>query len=66
MMFSMIKLQVLIFSQMTHMMDILEDYLELRDLLYSRLDGTMSFNVRQEQVLTTLYNAINCKSYNQK
>ena len=46
----MMALQVLIFSQMTHMMDILEDYLELRNLLYSRLDGTMSFSVRQEQV----------------
>jgi len=36
---------------MTHMLDILEDYLELRNLLYSRLDGAMSFTVRQEQVL---------------
>lgn len=42
--------KVLIFSQMTTMMDILEDYLELRNLLYSRLDGTMSFTVRQEQI----------------
>ena len=35
---------------MTFLLDILEDYLDLRELQYSRLDGTMSFTVRQEQV----------------
>lgn len=32
------------------MLDILEDYLELRSLVYSRLDGTMSFTEREKQM----------------
>jgi len=34
--------QVLIFSQMTRMLDILEDYMALRGYTYRRLDGAMS------------------------
>ena len=40
---------------MTFLLDILEDYLDLRELQYSRLDGTMSFSVRQEQVPPSPY-----------
>ena len=32
------------------MLDILEDYLELRSLVYSRLDGSMGFAEREEQM----------------
>ena len=32
------------------MLDILEDYMDLRGLTYSRLDGTMGFNERERQV----------------
>ena len=43
-------LQVLIFSQMTTLLDIIEFYLEMKDINYSRLDGSMSVAVRQEEV----------------
>ncbi|KAJ3217454.1 Chromodomain-helicase-DNA-binding protein 1-like [Dinochytrium kinnereticum] len=33
--------RVLIFSQMTHMLDILQDYLTYRDYIYERLDGSV-------------------------
>uniref|UniRef100_A0A1X7TQS9 Proliferation-associated SNF2-like protein n=1 Tax=Amphimedon queenslandica TaxID=400682 RepID=A0A1X7TQS9_AMPQE len=39
--------KVLIFSQMTQLLDILSDYLELSSLGYSRLDGTMSYFDRE-------------------
>ena len=32
--------RVVLFSQFTHMLDILEDFLSLRDYTYSRLDGS--------------------------
>ena len=32
------------------MLDIIEDYMELRDINYGRLDGSMNVVVRQEQV----------------
>jgi len=38
--------QVLIFSQMTRMLDILEDYLRLRSYTFRRLDGTMAAEER--------------------
>jgi len=38
--------KVLIFSQMTKMLDILEDYLSLRGYSFRRLDGTMSSDER--------------------
>ena len=31
---------MLIFSQMTRMLDILEDYLEMRGFKYARIDGS--------------------------
>lgn len=42
--------KVLIFSQMTKMMDIIEDYCILRNYGYSRLDGTMKVSERQEEI----------------
>ena len=38
------------FSQMTMMLDIIEDYLEIRSYRYSRLDGTMSLAIRQQEM----------------
>ena len=37
--------RVLIFSQMTRMLDILEDYLISRGYLYCRIDGNTSYDV---------------------
>ena len=45
-------LKVLIFSQMTQMMDILEDYCWLRQHSYCRLDGTMKMSDRHDEVWT--------------
>ena len=43
---------MLIFSQMTSMMDIIEDYCILRNYGYSRLDGSMKVTDRQDEVCT--------------
>uniref|UniRef100_A0A8D2JAP9 Helicase, lymphoid specific n=1 Tax=Varanus komodoensis TaxID=61221 RepID=A0A8D2JAP9_VARKO len=40
--------KVLLFSQMTRMLDILMDYCYLRKYQFSRLDGTMSYAEREE------------------
>lgn len=42
--------KVLLFTQMTKMMDIIEDYCILRNYGYSRLDGTMKVSDRQEEM----------------
>ncbi|XP_066478719.1 lymphoid-specific helicase [Tiliqua scincoides] len=42
--------KVLLFSQMTQMLDILMDYCYLRDYQFSRLDGTMSYAEREENM----------------
>ncbi|MED6292679.1 hypothetical protein CHARACLAT_002843 [Characodon lateralis] len=42
--------KVLIFSQMTSILDILIDYCYLRGFLYSRLDGSMSYTERDENI----------------
>ena len=42
--------KVLLFSQMTRMLDILGDYLNLRGYKFSRLDGSMSFVDRQDNI----------------
>ncbi|DAZ95276.1 TPA: hypothetical protein N0F65_007766 [Lagenidium giganteum] len=42
--------KVLIFSQMTRILDILEDFLRLRSHSYCRLDGNTEMRVRQEQM----------------
>ncbi len=46
--------QVLIFSQMTSILDILMDYCYLRGYEYSRLDGSMSYTDRDENVSSSL------------
>jgi len=42
--------KILLFSQMTKMLDILGDYLNWKKLKFSRLDGTMGFEQRQENI----------------
>jgi len=42
--------RVLIFSQMTRMMDILEDYCLWREFEYSRLDGSTPHEERQVEL----------------
>lgn len=43
-------LQVLIFCQMLEMLNFLEDYCEMRDYSYCRLDGKMSVEDRSTEV----------------
>eukprot|EP00466_Bigelowiella_natans_P005526 jgi/Bigna1/80818/fgenesh1_pg.74_\ len=42
--------RVLIFSQMARMLDILEDYMIYRGYAYSRIDGSIAGEERQEQI----------------
>ncbi|KAK1166341.1 lymphocyte-specific helicase [Acipenser oxyrinchus oxyrinchus] len=42
--------KVLIFSQMTSILDVLIDYCYLREFKYSRLDGSMSYTEREENM----------------
>ena len=42
--------KILLFSQMTKLLDILEDFCYLRKYKYSRIDGSTSFEDRQEQI----------------
>jgi len=42
--------KVLLFSQMTKMLDIIEDFCYLRHFSYSRIDGTMKVPERQEMI----------------
>lgn len=42
--------KVLIFSQMTSILDLLMDYCYLRDFQYSRLDGSMAYAERDENI----------------
>jgi len=44
--------KTLIFSQMTSMLDILGDYLNLKKIKFCRLDGSMQFMDRQENIDT--------------
>jgi len=45
------KHKILIFSQMTRMLDIIGDYLgQVKEVRFSRLDGSMSFEDRQENI----------------
>merc|ERR1719430_2695980 len=44
--------KTLIFSQMTKMLDILGDYLNLKKIKFCRLDGSMQFMDRQENIDT--------------
>jgi superfamily II DNA or RNA helicase len=42
--------RVLVFSQFTHMLDILQDYLEYREIRFSRLDGSVRGEERQQAI----------------
>lgn len=42
--------RVLIFSQMTKMLDLLEDFLENEGYKYERIDGGVTGNMRQEAI----------------
>lgn len=42
--------KVLIFSQMTRLLDILDDYLRFRGYSYCRIDGQTSANDREERI----------------
>lgn len=42
--------QVLIFSQMTSVLNVMEDYLNFRHWKYCRIDGSTNIDVRQEQM----------------
>lgn len=42
--------RVLIFSQMTKMLDLLEDFLEAEGYKYERIDGAITGNIRQEAI----------------
>jgi len=44
------KHQVLIFSQMTQLLNIIEDYLRLRSWNYCRIDGSTKIDERQQQM----------------
>lgn len=52
--------RVLIFSQMTKILDILEDYLIYKDYEYCRIDGSTDHSDRQDQIEE--YNAAGTKS----
>lgn len=42
--------RVLLFTQMTKILDILEDYLVMRQFKYCRIDGNTSYDVREESI----------------
>lgn len=44
--------KVLLFSTMTMVMDVIEDYLSLRDFQYVRLDGTIRHDKRKNSINT--------------
>ncbi len=44
------KHQILIFSQMTMVLDILEDYCNYRQFKYCRIDGSTDMASRDEQI----------------
>ena len=44
------KHRVLIFSQMTRMLDVLEDFCDFEGYKYERLDGSITGQVRQEAI----------------
>jgi SWI/SNF-related matrix-associated actin-dependent regulator of chromatin subfamily A member 5 len=53
--------RVLIFSQMTRMLDILEDYFALREYTYCRIDGNTSYDDREDRIAA--YNAPNSEYF---
>mmetsp|Transcript_72436 Transcript_72436/g.206187 ORF Transcript_72436/g.206187 Transcript_72436/m.206187 type:complete len:969 (+) Transcript_72436:1339-4245(+) len=53
--------RVLIFSQMTRMIDVLEDYLWMRQYKYCRIDGKTNYEVREDSIAS--YNAPNSDKF---
>lgn len=53
--------RVLIFSQMTRMLDIMEDYCYAKDYQYCRIDGNTSYDDREESISN--YNAPNSQKF---
>ena len=49
--------RVLIFSQMTRLLDLLEDYLEYEGYRYERIDGSITGSVRQARVQNHFFRA---------
>ena len=41
---------VLLFTQMTRLLDILEDYMVMRKFPYCRIDGNTDYEVREESI----------------
>lgn len=54
--------RVLVFSQMTKMLDLLEDFLENEGYKYERIDGGVTGNMRQEAIdrFNGGFNAVVC------
>jgi ATP-dependent DNA helicase len=44
------KHKILLFSQMTRMLDLIEDYLQLKNLAFCRIDGSVSYMDRIRQI----------------
>jgi SWI/SNF-related matrix-associated actin-dependent regulator of chromatin subfamily A member 5 len=55
------KHRVLIFSQMTRMLDILEDYCSMREFHYCRIDGNTSYDDREDRIAE--YNSLNSQKF---
>jgi SWI/SNF-related matrix-associated actin-dependent regulator of chromatin subfamily A member 5 len=55
------KHRVLIFSQMTRMLDILEDYCAMRGFQHCRIDGNTSYEDREDRIAD--YNSLNSEKF---
>ena len=53
--------RVLLFTQMTRILDIMEDYLVMRRFKYCRIDGNTSYEVRENYI--DAYNAPNSEKF---
>ena len=53
--------RVLIFSQMTRMLDLLEDFLEYEKICYERIDGGITGSMRQDAI--DRFNQPNAKQF---
>jgi len=53
--------RVLLFTQMTRILDILEDYMVMRRFPYCRIDGNTSYELREESI--EAYNAPNSEKF---
>lgn len=53
--------RVLLFTQMTRILDILEDYMVMRQFQYCRIDGNTSYELREEHI--DAFNASNSEKF---